>query len=59
MKKTFKVPSLEIVEVNPTDIIATSDIYIGGEGEFDARPGNIDLRTGRYNVRYSDLDDFE
>lgn len=37
MKKTFMAPSVEVVKLNPTDIIATSDINVGGEGEFDAR----------------------
>ena len=41
MKKTFMAPSVEVVKLNPTDIIATSDINVGGEGEFDAR-GNFD-----------------
>lgn len=40
MKKTFMAPSVEVVELNPTDIIATSDINVGGEGEFDARRNN-------------------
>lgn len=37
MKKTFMAPSVEVVKLNPTDIIATSDINVGGEGDFDAR----------------------
>lgn len=40
MKKNFENPTVEFVKLNPTDIIATSDIYIGGEGDLDARSIN-------------------
>lgn len=41
MKKYFENPTVEIVKLNPSDIIATSDINVGGKGELDAR-GNFD-----------------
>lgn len=37
MKKKFENPTVEFVKLNPADIIVTSDINIGGEGDLDAR----------------------
>lgn len=41
MKKTFKTPAIEVVKINTSDIIATSDIGVGGTGTLDARRGDF------------------
>ena len=54
MKKTYMIPTLQVVKIQPSQILAGSEIGIGD----DYGGGKIQARQGRFS-RWEEDDDFE
>lgn len=60
MKKNYIAPKMDVIQLDSTNIIATSgSIVIGGEGDFDARTSFDDFDSDLGGDFVSGFGDFE